>query len=252
MANEKKERGIQILPWAIFAIVFLSLVASFYSFILYPSVMPKSGPIITSDKYRVEEIKKQEIEQRISPPIERGEFSKVPEKVVPPQRVAPPPQKVASPTKKVEYSLEIGPIISEANLEEIRKGLEGIGIKSEVSISKEKVDYNRVMIGQWKKMSGALLVSKELKRKGYDPVLMKEGEGLYNLAVGLFLHEKNAQKAQQKLEGLGYFPTIDKISVSQDVYRIKASPPSGEGKRAKEYLEKLQQEGIQSSLKEKP
>lgn len=236
MANEQKEKVIHILPWAIFAIVLFSLLASFYSFILYPALMPKSGPIIVSDRYKVEEIKKQEIAQ------ESMEL-KTSEKIIPSLQQIVPPQ-------KLEHFLEIGPIISEAKLEEIKKSLEEGGIKPEVSASEDKVEFNRVMIGQWKGSSGALLVSEELKRKGYEPVLIERGKGFYNLAVGLFLHEKNAQKAQNKLEGLGYFPTVDKISITKDVYRIKASISSDEGK-VRAYLEKLQQEGIQASLKEK-
>jgi len=232
MADGQRERDVNVLFWAIFAFVFLSFIAYFYSFIFYPSVMPKKSSIIMSNKYKVEEIRGQQISQKVSPSISQKAF--FPEEVVP-------------SSQKAEYSLEIGPIVFKSKLEEIKKKLEEIGIKPEVFTSKEKVDYNRVMIGHWKGRKGALSASKKLRNKGYNPMLMKGKGGLYSLAIGVFFYEKNARKVRKELERLGYSPAIDKISLTKDVYRVRASISSDE-KKLRVYLEKLQREGIGANL----
>ncbi len=119
------------------------------------------------------------------------------------------------------FTLQLGAFISDKNLHRVRDGVSTLGYSPYVKeINREIVMYCPI-IKQNLNRGEAEMWMKMLNTEGFNSVVLKGKNGLFDVASGLYYYEEDAKESRKRLKDLGYGAKIEGRKVEVTLKRLR-------------------------------
>ncbi len=191
----------------------------------------------------LEEIKKEQIKEKILPPkkvdlatkqieekaskslslpLKDLKKSSVEKKPTP---VAPSPQKAAEKlvpetSKSGKYYIQFGQFVIKKDADNLIRSLKNKGFSPSNTLVKNAVNMYRVYAGKFSELIMAREAIIDLENEGINATLKSATDNLYTLQTGSFYLKKNAEKLRDKMSELGLTTRIVRVPLTMDVNKV--------------------------------
>ncbi|MBT3514714.1 MAG: SPOR domain-containing protein [Nitrospina sp.] len=128
-------------------------------------------------------------------------------------------KKEQAPTKGKKFFVQVGAFSIKNNAEKVVKSLNSIGIKAKIYTQNIKIIKHQVFSENFTNKDNAISSVSNFKSLGITPSIKKSGT-TYNLSLGLFNREQEANRFIKKLKKSGHELNKKIIKIDRNVYTV--------------------------------